>query len=292
MKKETTEFGGVLAQAIDTSNSNVNQLVWKTKNGNEIKMVDMAQDELQNAYTHAHEMLYNKSEQKIGKRNRYTPGRYQVKLNIKKLISYCNAELFKRFLIHEVNLDTLNTPMKIIDVIRNYKKANGLTGEDKISTLFDHLPTEFDSLTYDLLMSACLDQLGIINRKMISPEFVISRGIWLTDAEKEELSELDENGKVRPWLEVIKERLIIPSTVALHTNANGFSYEEFRALIHLQPYPKISSLPSETLRLLRDKVFPLLDVDCDWHINKWTSIMKNIEKVAKYKGIELPKFNE
>lgn len=292
MKKETTEFGGVLAQAIDTSTSNVNQLVWKTRNGNEIKMVDMTQDELKNAYTHAYEMLYNKPEQKSGKKVRYTPGKYQVKENIKKLVSYCNAELFKRFLIHEVNLDTLNTPMKIINITREYKKTNGLTGDDKLSTLFDHLPTEFNSLTYDLLMSACLDQLGIINRKMISPEFIISRGIWLTNSEKEDLSEFDEDGNLRPWADVVKERLILPANVSLHSNANGFSYEEFRSLIHLQSYPKISSLPSETLRLLRDKVFPLLDVDCDWHINKWMSIMKNIEKVAQYKGIELPKFNK
>jgi hypothetical protein len=69
----------------------------------------------------------------------------------------------------------------------------------------------------------------------------------------------------------------------------GFSYSEFRSLVHLEPLPKISRLPSDTLRLLRDKVFILLDADTDYHIQKWMNIKTNIEKIAEYKGIDLVK---
>ena len=91
-------------------------------------------------------------------------------------------------------------------------------------------------------------------------------------------------------MEVIKERLILPN-IKLRVDPNGFSYAEFRALIHLNPLPKISTLPTDTLRLLRDKVFILLDADTDYHINKWETIKSNIEKVAEYKKIALVKKN-
>ena len=55
--------------------------------------------------------------------------------------------------------------------------------------------------------------------------------------------------------------------------------------------PAISSLPTDTLRLLRDKVFILLDADTDYHIAKWEEIKSNIEKVAEYKKITLVKKN-
>ena len=125
---------------------------------------------------------------------------------------------------------------------------------------------------------------------MISDNFILSQGIWLTDEEKADLTEYDENGQMRPWMEVIKERLILPN-IKLRVDPKGFSYAEFRALIHLNPLPKISTLPTDTLRLLRDKVFILLDTDTDYHINKWETIKSNIEKVAEYKKITLVKKN-
>lgn len=91
-------------------------------------------------------------------------------------------------------------------------------------------------------------------------------------------------------MEVIKERLILPN-IKLRVDPKGFSYSEFRSLIHLSPLPKISSLPTDTLRLLRDKVFILLDADTDYHITKWEEIKSNIEKVAEYKKITLVKKN-
>ena len=281
-EKVITEFGDALKNAMANKTNDLNQYVWKGKDGKEIRLLDMSPDELQKVYNHTTDMLYNT--------NKYTPGKLQVKKNIRTLISHCNAELLKRYIIHECSVDILKSPIEIIQFIRDSKKANNLTDTDSVTTLFNHLPKEFESITLDLLLSSCLDQLDIINRKMISDNFILSQGIWLTDSEKFDLTEYDSNGQIRPWMEVIKERLILPN-IKLRVDPKGFSYAEFRALIHLSPLPKISTLPTDTLRLLRDKVFILLDADTDYHINKWETIKDNIEKVAEYKKITLVKKN-
>lgn len=281
-EKVITEFGDALKNAMANKTNDLNQYVWKGKDGKEIRLLDMSPDELQKVYNHTTDMLYNT--------NKYTPGKLQVKKNIRILISHCNAELLKRYIIHECNVDILKSPIEIIQFIRDSKKANNLTDTDSVTTLFNHLPKEFESITLDLLLSSCLDQLDIINRKMISDNFILSQGIWLTESEKVDLTEYDSNGQIRPWMEVIKERLILPN-IKLRVDPKGFSYSEFRSLIHLSPLPKISSLPTDTLRLLRDKVFILLDADTDYHIAKWEEIKSNIEKVAEYKKITLVKKN-
>ena len=281
-EKVITEFGDALKNAMANKTNDLNQYVWKGKDGKEIRLLDMSPDELQKVYNHTTDMLYNT--------NKYTPGKLQVKKNIRTLISHCNAELLKRYIIHECSVDILKSPIEIIQFIRDSKKANNLTDTDSVTTLFNHLPKEFESITLDLLLSSCLDQLDIINRKMISDNFILSQGIWLTDSEKADLTEYDSNGQIRPWMEVIKERLILPN-IKLRVDPKGFSYSEFRSLIHLSPLPKISSLPTDTLRLLRDKVFILLDADTDYHIAKWEEIKSNIEKVAEYKKITLVKKN-
>ena len=280
-EKIISEFGDTLKNAINKVND-LNQYVWKSKDGKTIRLLDMSKEELQKICNHANDMLYNT--------NKYTPGKLQVKKNIRTLISHCNAELLKRYILHECNIDILKSPIEVVQFIRDNKKSNNLADTDSVTTLFSHLPKEFESVTLDLLLSACLDQLDLINRKMISDNFILSQGIWLTEAEKVDLTEYDENGQVRPWMEVIKERLLLPN-IKLRVDPRGFSYAEFRSLIHLTPLPKISSLPTDTLRLLRDKVFILLDADTDYHINKWEIIKSNIEKVAEYKKISLTKKN-
>lgn len=281
MKENITEFGSIVAKAIDTD---INQYVWKRKSGEEVRLMDMDESELNRAYKHVHDMLYND--------DKYIPGKYQTKINLQHLINQCNAELFKRYLIYECDIDTLKTPIQIVSLIREYKKQNGLTDSDLISTLFSNLPQEFTNINYGDLIAACLDQLEVINRKMISQHFILSKGIWLTEPEKEELSEKDDEGKRRPWIDVVKERCLLPAETKLRIDPRGFSYGEFRALIHLAPLPKISTLSSDTLRLMRDKVFLMLSEDTDWHIKRWTKIQKQIEEVAAYKGVKLIKFEK
>lgn len=56
-------------------------------------------------------------------------------------------------------------------------------------------------------MDACFDKLDVLNKKMISDKFIWSQGIWLTEEEKAELTEIMPDGKIRNRMEVIKERL-------------------------------------------------------------------------------------
>ena len=135
-------------------------------------------------------MLYNNS--------KFIPGKFQVKKNIRMLINQCNAELFKRYLLYECNIDTLKTPIDIVQYLREFKKMENLSEDDSISSIFNNLPKEFKSVTIGALLSACLDQLEVINRRMITDNFILSQGIWLTDDEKEELTEADEDGNIRP----------------------------------------------------------------------------------------------
>ncbi len=277
-----TEFGEKLANAINAKNNDINQMVWKTKEGEEIRLMDMDAAYLQTVYNHCISMLFNT--------DKGTPGKYQIKKNIKTFINHCNAELLKRFLLYESNIPFLKTPLDLVRAINEFKKAKSLRETDTVDNMFEHLPVEYESVTFEDLIAACLDRLEIINRNMISENFILSQGVWLTDSEKEELNEKDSS---KSWLDIVKEKLMIPNA-RLRTNSKGFSYNELRLLIHLPISPKITSLPTETLKLFRDKVFLLLDINTDFFIKKWETIKSNIEKVADYKHfmLKVKHFNE
>lgn len=243
-----------------------------------MKLVDMSKDELQKCYVHCTDMLYNKS--------KHIPGKYQVRENIHHLYRSCNAELFLRYILHEIDVDFLKSNKDVIDLMNNFKAANGLKADASVSTIFDNIPVVFNSVTIDELYDACLDKLDVLNKKLISDKFILAQGIWLTDSEKQELTEYDDNGKLRNRLDVMKERLFMDN-VRLRISPNGLSYTEFRSLVQLADLPKISSLTTTTLKLLRDKILLLLDNDLDYHIEKWTSLMNSVKKVAEVNGYTL-----
>lgn len=87
-------------------------------------------------------------------------------------------------------------------------------------------------------------------------------------------------------MDVVKERLFL-TNVRLRIDQKGLSYSEFRSLVQMDKLPKISSLSTATLKLLRDKILLLLDGDLNYHIDKWMNIQSQIEKVAEYKGVTL-----
>lgn len=177
----------------------------------------------------------------------------------------------------------IHTNKELLDYINLFKKEHNLQGEDSISTIFDNLDYQFKSITINDLLNACFDRLGIVNRKIVTNQFIYSIGIWLTDAEFKDLTEY-ENGKLRNRCDVIKERLFIAPAVYLKSNSEGLSYAELRALIQMNSYPKISSLPTIALNVLRDKVLILLETTVDYHINKWQTLLNNIKSVAEYKN--------
>lgn len=277
-----TDFGDTLNKAIETSKerarTDINNLVWKYKNGTSKRLMDMDQDELQKCYDHCNSMLYSKT--------KTTPGKYVIKQIINRTYENVNAELFMRYILHEVNLEMFKTNKDLFDFIIAQKSSLNLKDSDYVTTIFTSVPTIFEKVTIDRLLSACFDKLDALNRKIISDKFIVSQGIWLTNEEKKELQEFVD-GKQRDFMDVIKERLVLNNSLKLRIDRKGLSYNEFRSLVKLDQYPKISSLPTATLTLLRDKILLLLDYDVEYHIAKWENLISNIKKVAEKKNFVL-----
>ena len=272
-----TEFGDTLAKAIDNKKNDINSFVWKSQNGTDVRMMDMDADSLQKAYNHAYSMLYSD--------NKWTPGKLVIRKNINKAWNDCNVELFKRFLIHESNVG-FTTNKDLLDYLLAAKKQYEANDTDDISAIISGVPAIYERVTIGDLINACFDKLGTFNKKLLSDKFILSQGIWLTDDEKKELTEYEADGTMRKWLDVVKERLFL-ANIRLRIDQKGLSYSEFRSLIQMDKLPKISALSTATLKLLRDKILLLLDGDLNYHIDRWTGIIDQINKVAEYKGITL-----
>lgn len=272
-----TEFGEKLQEAMNSINSSV----WVNKDGSTVKMIDMPADELQNCAKHCWEMLYND--------DTFNVGRVIVKRNLQKAWDSCNTELFVRYLLHECDTE-LKTRKDLLDYINSCRnKTEENIVDSSISVIFGSLSPIFEKVTIRKLMDACFDKLDVFNRKVITDKFLLSQGIWLTDQEKMDLTEKDETGKARDKKVVICERLslnkINPRQIRFLTT--GFSYNEFRSIVQMPMLAKISSLPSNTLVTLRDKVILLIDNELDYHINKWSKLLKNIMEVADRRKIPL-----
>lgn len=174
-----------------------------------------------------------------------------------------------------------------MNFINHQRRYRDVSVDDYITVLFDNVPPIFEKIKVGKLMDVCFDKLDVLNRKMITDNFIISQGIWLTDSEKRDLTEYDDEGNLRNRMDVIKERLCLNPDIKLRVNPTGLSYSEFRALVQLPTLPKIADLPTIALKTLRDKVLLLLDNDLDYHINKWTKLLNNIQRVAEYKNWSL-----
>lgn len=272
-----TEFGDALVNAITEKDNDITRFVWKEANGQEIKLIDMSEDDLRKAYLHCIEMLYNT--------NKFNPGKEVIKKYVNHTYDNCNAELFYRYIIYEMNIPTLKSPKDLMEFITAYKTQNKVANTDYVTEIFENIPKIFETVTIEKLLSAILDTLDVLNkRRLISDKFIISLGIWLTDKEKQDLAEFDEKGNPRNRLDVIRERLIL-NNVKLKLCPSGLNYTEFRNLVTLKAISKYSQISTDTLKLLRDKVLLLVNNNLDYHIEKWNMIKSQIELVAKSKNI-------
>lgn len=98
--------------------------------------------------------------------------------------------------------------------------------------------------------------------------------------------EKDSEGKTRSKLEVIKERLNIKPIIKLTVKPGGLTFTELRAMLNLRP-KKYADLTSDQLTTLRNKVLFRLEQEVDYHIDQWQDRKRQLNLVAKVKGITL-----
>ena len=242
-------------------------------------MLDLTPEQLQHAYSHVLDMLNNKDP--------YHPGVERKREQVRKMWDCANTELLLRHILYDCNIENLRTNKDLLDYISAHKKENHVTNSDSVEKIFNGLPHIYSYIDIDSLLSACLDTLPAFNRKLLSDKFILSLGIWLTEQEKKDLTEYDENGRFRNRKDVIKERLFLNNTVDIRFNSKGLTYNEFRALLRVEGRPKFSSMTTDVITLLRDKVLLLLDQDLEYHIQKWHTLKDELEMVAIQKGITL-----
>ena len=110
-------------------------------------------------------------------------------------------------------------------------------------------------------------------------------GLWFTKSEENELKGPNNSNTER--LKTAKERLHLPSKLVLRFSEKGLSYHEMRAMLTLPKKQKYSDMTTEQLLTLRNKVLLRLSREVDSHIFSWNRLKRQIEMVAKSKGINL-----
>lgn len=281
-----TDLKDKLVEAFKAKQEDVRNFVWKgekVKNGdeivqNQIRLWDCELPELQKYYDHCETMLYNEDKD--------NPGRYPLLDIIRDQRQRCNCEMFLRWL--EKNLGM--TKFRFMEAIRNYIETKRNEDPDimnkPIDVMTEGCPDDFKDLKIGLVLDGCLDILGRIDRKHLTLSFIIKQGICLTQDEKKKLTEKGLDGKVRDRLEVIKERLMLNTSLKLFMCPTGLTYEQFRAMIMLRS-DKYSALTNVQLETLRNRIlFQLEDIVLK-HIEQWETREKIIMEICELKGYEL-----
>ena len=284
-----------LGEMLEAKKNDVNSFVWKgpreiingEKVQTEIRLMDASEEQLNKFYTHCKSMLYSN--------DKNNPGRYTLLNIIKSQREKCNAELFLRY-VENHYMPTERDKYSRFTYLQSIKEclANNkdvlpkeIWKTTSITAINNGVPEEFHGLNIDLVISACLDSLGVFERKHITLNFLAKMGVWFTQQEMKDLTERDAEGNIRDRIEVIKERLGIKSNVGLHVDPKSMlNYSELRSMLNLRT-KKYSELTTEQLLVLRNKVLFKLEDEVSYHISQWEERIKQIKLVAKAKGFYL-----
>ena len=280
-----------LTAAIEAKNNDIKSFVWKlAKNTDgvqeEIRLVDATPEQLNQFYKHCQSMLYST--------DKLNPGRYTLLNIIEEQRRKCTVEIFLRKLESgSICADKQPYPrflyLQDLRAYMNAHKNEFPTNElDNISiaTCTGGLPREFERISISEVLDGALDKLGTFDNKHITFSFILNMGVYLTPVEMKEFDEKDKDGNTRSKLEVLKERLGIKDTVRLIVKPTGLNYNELRAMINLKA-KKYSDLTTDQLTVLRNKVLFILENEVMYHIEQWETRVKQIEKVAESRNIEL-----
>lgn len=282
-----------LTEAINAKDNDLKSFVWKfprEENGTqkEMRLVDATEEQLRGFYKHAMSMLHNTSTK--------NPGRYIVRKITRDQMDRCNVELFLRYYRRGDFTGGTAVPQYIIsrniqDKINENKDKfpESKLKETPISELLPKIPSEYSNLSIDLVRACGLDQLGALNTSHISYKFITSLGVYITNEEVKELIEQNERGRYLNKENLIKETLGIKPDYNLRINPRGLSFSELRSMIKLKatPLKKYSSLTTEQLLTLRNKILFRFEQKINHQIEQWEENIRQIKKVAESKGFTL-----
>lgn len=275
-----------LKEAISHKKNDINSFIWKgvkvlTDDSKYMqtskRLVDMSEVELNSCYTHCKKMLYNEDSK--------NPGRFIVLSLIAEQQEKCGAELFVRYVETEHEMSRFS----LINSINTFKKTNAevfVKHSPKLEDMFSGIPDKYQSLKLDIILDACLDQLGVFNKKHITRTFILKQGIWLT---AEEADQLDPSGKLDK-ISVIRDSLNLKEIEKLHLNYKGLNYTQMRAMLNLKPNKKYIDLTTSQLETLRYRILFNLENTVENHIEAWEKRMEEIELVAKHNQFNLVYF--
>lgn len=284
-----------LTEAIEIKKNDVNSYVWKfpRNSGNaDIKLMDASEEDLNKFYNHCMSMIYSND-----KRN---PGRLTLSHMIQTYRDKCTTELFlrqmedgsllsdgkpySRQLYYQDLMDTL---------IKNKEQLpKSMYKTTPISVITQGLPREYERLSIQMVLDACIDKLGALSFKHISYNFILGLGVYLTPEELVSLKESGVDISKRNIIETIKEKLFINKNSVLKINPSGLSCQELRIILELKAISKInpkkySMMSTPELLILRNKVLFRLEQNITNQAELWERKIEEIDKVAKAKGYTL-----
>ena len=283
-----TVLGDALQKAMNSKKNDFSSFVWKGEKRKEgdkyvqdsIKIVDMDADQLKKCYEHCEKMLHNDDPKNLG--------RYNVLDEVTEQINKCNVELLLRFFENSYLKDNReDIRRRSLWVSLRQFKANNPEITDlsmvPLTKISSNLPSEFDDVNIQDTMDGCLDYLGAFNKQHLTMTFITKMGLWFTKAEENEL----KGNSNAERLKIAKEKLHLPEKLNLKFSEKGLSYHEMRAILILPKKQKYSDMTTEQLVTLRNKVLLRFQREVDGHIYSWRKLQKQIEMVAKSKGINL-----
>lgn len=288
-------------KAVEEKASDIKSFIWKGPKVNgiqeEIRLVDASYEQLRRYYKHCMEMLYNN--------NVKNPGRITLLDIISDQIQKCRAELLIRWLKAERSYPATSCLEDLKKVIANNEElTDEVIKTYPIGTVMNGLPEEFERVPISTVMKACLSSLGVLDSSHLTLNFIVKMGLCFTQQEmQKELLRKDETGKTINRLEVIrKEFNLDPTKFNLWINfEGGLSYEEFKTMYIFKtgkvssmipsrfssnkiPY---SSMTSDLLRLLSNKVLYRFQEQCEKQAKQWQTKVAELIRVAEYKGWDI-----
>lgn len=287
-------MNNVLGEALQKAMNNkkaedYSNFVWKgekRKIGNKYvqeseNIVDMSPERLKACWNHCEKMLRNDDPKHLG--------RYNVLEEVISQIKKCNVELLLRYFENTYQIRENTSEIKRFALMINLREMMSKNPEISdwstinMSRITDSLPDEFKDISVKDVLDGCTENLGALNKQHLTMTFITKMGIWFTKSEENEFKGLSNIDK----LKIVKERLHLPNDLILRLSEKGLSYHEMRAMLNLQRKQRYSDMTTEQLCTLRNKVLLRLSREIDVHIHSWKRLQRQIELVAKSKGISL-----